>query len=121
MTLATGEEVGVDLEAAINAWIRDQDAFDSASQALDWLKQFEQKGLLGLPLARRLLPVAREGLAQLPPDNVNTWDFRQQLAAHLALAGDVAAARELIAATDPGLRRRGSRLGVAWPGAGAIG
>lgn len=123
VTLATGEEIGIDSKAAIDAWIQDQEAFDSASQALDWLEQFEQKGLLGLPLAKRLLPVAREGLLRLAPDFANSWDLRQQLAAHLVLAGDVDAARELLATTDPRvidvatpLVYEDADLGWAWRG-----
>jgi tetratricopeptide (TPR) repeat protein len=123
VTLAVGEEVGGDSEEAINAWIQGQEAFDSASQALDWLEQFEQKGLLGLPLARRLLPVAREGLTQVAPDFANSWDLRQQLAAHLVLVGNAAAARELIATTDPQvidvatpLVYEDAELGWAWRG-----
>lgn len=122
-TLATRADIGVDSRAAIDHWIRGQVLFDSASQSLAWLEQFEQKGLLSLPLATQLLTVARDGLTPIPPDFANSWDLRQQLAAHLALVGDVDTARELIATTDPQvmdvatpLVYEDADLGWAWRG-----
>lgn len=101
VTLAKGGEVAGDYHASLEAWRNEQDAHSVAVDVLGWLKLFDQKDLLALPLARQLQKEAGAQLARLEPDYGNSWALRQQLAAHRARSGESPLARQLIAATDP--------------------